>query len=166
MELAEPSIGAAVAKCASEGYRKVVVAPYFLARGRHITSDIPAMVAEAQKAHPEVSCVIAEPIGRGSLSYQKLPSGTSMMLPSGSAVDLSLKWCFLKASVQSAIAHCGPMRNALSCCAHLLGATLPFSMAADLHLIRSARTVFRATWRWVTMAASSCRAGPLDGGTD
>lgn len=63
MELAEPSIGAAVAKCVSEGYRKVVVAPYFLARGRHITSDIPAMVAEAQKAHPEVSCVIAEPIG-------------------------------------------------------------------------------------------------------
>ena len=63
MELAEPSIGAAVAKCAAEGYRKVVVAPYFLARGRHITSDIPAMVAEAQKAHPEVACVIAEPIG-------------------------------------------------------------------------------------------------------
>ncbi len=63
MELAEPSIGAAVAKCVAEGYKKVVVAPYFLSRGRHITSDIPAMVAEAQKAHPEVSCVIAEPIG-------------------------------------------------------------------------------------------------------
>ena len=63
MELAEPSIGAAVAKCASEGYKKVVVAPYFLSRGRHITSDIPAMVAEAQEAHPEVSCVIADPIG-------------------------------------------------------------------------------------------------------
>ena len=63
MELAEPSIGAAVAKCASEGYRKVVVAPYFLSRGRHITSDIPAMVAEAQRAHPEVSCVIGAPIG-------------------------------------------------------------------------------------------------------
>ena len=63
MELAEPSIGAAVAKCVSEGYRKVVVAPYFLSRGRHITSDIPAMVAEAQRAHPGISCVIADPIG-------------------------------------------------------------------------------------------------------
>ena len=63
MELAEPSIGKAVAKCASEGYKKVVIAPYFLSRGRHITTDIPAMVAEAQKAHPEVVCVIAEPIG-------------------------------------------------------------------------------------------------------
>jgi sirohydrochlorin ferrochelatase len=63
MELAEPSIGEAVAKCAAEGYKKVVIAPYFLSRGRHIITDIPAMVAEAQKAHPEVACVIAEPIG-------------------------------------------------------------------------------------------------------
>lgn len=69
MELAEPSIGAVVAKCAAEGYRKVVVAPYFLSRGRHITSDIPAMVAEAQKVHPEVSCVIAEPIGDIRLAH-------------------------------------------------------------------------------------------------
>lgn len=73
MELAEPSIGEAVAKCASEGYKKVVVAPYFLSRGRHITTDIPAMVAEAQKAHPEVSCVIAEPIGMSA----RLPSAYS-----------------------------------------------------------------------------------------
>ena len=69
MELAEPSIGEAVAKCASEGYKKVVIAPYFLSRGRHITTDIPAIVAEAQKAHPEVACVIAEPIGEISKAH-------------------------------------------------------------------------------------------------
>ncbi len=63
MELAEPSIGTAVAKCATAGCKKVVIAPYFLSRGRHITSDIPALVAEAQKAVPQVECVIAEPIG-------------------------------------------------------------------------------------------------------
>lgn len=63
MELAEPSIGTAVAKCATAGCKKVVIAPYFLSRGRHITSDIPALVAEAQRAVPQVQCVIAEPIG-------------------------------------------------------------------------------------------------------
>ena len=63
MELAEPSIGTAVAKIASAGCRTAVIAPYFLSRGRHITSDIPALVAEAQVAHPEVRCIIAEPIG-------------------------------------------------------------------------------------------------------
>ena len=63
MELAEPSIGTAVAKCASAGCKTAVIAPYFLSRGRHITSDIPALVAEAQLANPGVRCIIAEPIG-------------------------------------------------------------------------------------------------------
>ena len=72
MELAEPSIASAVAKCVSEGYKKVVVAPYFLSRGRHITSDIPAMVAEAQRAHPEIACVIADPIGVPSAATRSL----------------------------------------------------------------------------------------------
>ena len=66
MELAEPSIGTAVAKLASAGCRTAVIAPYFLSRGRHITSDIPALVADAQVAHPEVRCIIAEPIGAHS----------------------------------------------------------------------------------------------------
>lgn len=79
MELAEPSIGEAVAKCVSEGYKKVVVAPYFLSRGRHITTDIPAMVAEAQKAHPEVSCVIAEPIGMPSRLLSASTLGTAAL---------------------------------------------------------------------------------------
>lgn len=81
MELAEPSIGAAVAKCASEGYKKVVVAPYFLSRGRHITSDIPAMVAEAQKAHPGVACVIAEPIGAPCLACKHRCTSTHSTRP-------------------------------------------------------------------------------------
>lgn len=41
----------------------MVVAPYFLSRGRHIQEDIPALVAEAQQQFPGVTCQIAEPIG-------------------------------------------------------------------------------------------------------
>lgn len=63
MELAPPSIADAVGKCAVAGARKVVVAPYFLSRGRHITEDIPALVASAQADHPGVQCVVADPIG-------------------------------------------------------------------------------------------------------
>ena len=63
MELARPSIADAVGKCAAAGARKVVVAPYFLSRGRHITEDIPALVASAQADHPGVQCVVANPIG-------------------------------------------------------------------------------------------------------
>ena len=63
MEMASPSINAAVTDLASEGYREVVIVPYFLSPGRHITEDIPALVAEAQAHNAGVHCVLAETIG-------------------------------------------------------------------------------------------------------
>lgn len=41
----------------------MVVAPYFLSKGRHIQDDIPALVAAAQEQFPSITCSIAEPIG-------------------------------------------------------------------------------------------------------
>ncbi|KAL6763037.1 hypothetical protein V8C86DRAFT_2506010 [Haematococcus lacustris] len=63
MEIAEPTIEQAVGRCAAAGADTVVVAPYFLSRGRHIQEDIPALVKEAQAKHPAVTCVVADPIG-------------------------------------------------------------------------------------------------------
>ena len=63
MELAQPSIADAIAELASQGETDVVVVPYFLSPGRHITQDIPALVASAQEANPGVRCSIAGPIG-------------------------------------------------------------------------------------------------------
>ncbi|KAL4436131.1 hypothetical protein ABPG77_005579 [Micractinium sp. CCAP 211/92] len=70
MELAEPTIVQAVARCAAAGASRVIVAPYFLSRGRHVQHDIPELVAAAAAAHPGVECVIAEPIGIDSLMAQ------------------------------------------------------------------------------------------------
>lgn len=70
MEIAEPSIADAVGKCASAGAKKIVIAPYFLSRGRHIQEDIPALVAAAQEQHPGVECVVADPIGLDPLMAQ------------------------------------------------------------------------------------------------
>src|SRR5262245_13006811 len=46
MELAEPSIGAAFARCVEQGATLVVVFPYLLSPGRHWTEDIPRLAAE------------------------------------------------------------------------------------------------------------------------
>ncbi|KAL4422405.1 hypothetical protein ABPG75_008602 [Micractinium tetrahymenae] len=70
MELAEPTIEQAVARCVAAGASRVIVAPYFLSRGRHVQHDIPDLVAAAAAAHPGVECVIAEPIGIDSLMAQ------------------------------------------------------------------------------------------------
>ena len=65
MELAEPSIAAALARCVEQGARRVVVFPYFLAPGKHWHEDIPRLTAEAASAFGElgVSFVVAPPLG-------------------------------------------------------------------------------------------------------
>lgn len=66
MELAEPTIAQAFARCVAQGAKRIVVHPYFLAPGRHSTSDIPRMVAEAAAAHPGVAYSVTAPLGLDS----------------------------------------------------------------------------------------------------
>lgn len=70
MELAQPTIADAIAECVDAGADKVIVAPFFLSRGRHITEDIPALVEAAAAQHPGVQCVIADPLGTDELLAQ------------------------------------------------------------------------------------------------
>ncbi|MFW6060877.1 MAG: CbiX/SirB N-terminal domain-containing protein [Phycisphaeraceae bacterium] len=63
MELAEPSIATAFARCVQRGARRVVVAPYFLAPGKHWHEDIPELTAEAARQHPGVDYMVTAPIG-------------------------------------------------------------------------------------------------------
>lgn len=67
MEIAQPSILEAVTALARDGFKDIVLAPYFLSPGRHITQDIPALMAEAQRANPGIRCVLADPIGEHGL---------------------------------------------------------------------------------------------------
>lgn len=84
MELAAPSVQQAVAACVAAGARRVVIAPYFLSRGRHIQDDIPALVQAAQQLHPGVECVIAEPIGVDALMAQLIDNRVEAAAMAGS----------------------------------------------------------------------------------
>ncbi len=64
MELAPPSIMQAFDACVRQGVTRVVVHPYFLAPGRHSTTDIPRLVREAAAAHPGVAFHVTPPLGR------------------------------------------------------------------------------------------------------
>lgn len=63
MEIAEPTLAQAFAHCVERGAKRVVVVPYFLAPGRHSTSDIPRMSAEAAAPYPDVGFTVAQPLG-------------------------------------------------------------------------------------------------------
>jgi sirohydrochlorin ferrochelatase len=72
MELAEPSIAAAFARCVQRGAKLVVVFPYFLGPGRHWSEDIPRLVAEAAEPHAAagVRYLVTAPLGLHPLVMQ------------------------------------------------------------------------------------------------
>jgi sirohydrochlorin ferrochelatase len=63
MELAEPSIEQGFASCVRRGATEVVAFPYMLSPGRHSTSDIPHLVADAASAFPGVAYRVTPAFG-------------------------------------------------------------------------------------------------------
>ncbi|HUZ45400.1 MAG TPA: CbiX/SirB N-terminal domain-containing protein [Terriglobia bacterium] len=56
----QPEMGAAIAQAVKAGYRRVVVLPYFLTLGIHLRRDLPKLVAEARKKHPQVKIRVGQ----------------------------------------------------------------------------------------------------------
>jgi sirohydrochlorin ferrochelatase len=63
MELSEPTISQTFDACVADGADEIIVHPYFLFPGKHSTEDIPNMVREAAKKHPQVSYRVTAPLG-------------------------------------------------------------------------------------------------------
>lgn len=63
MELAQPTIAEGFAACVARGASEVVAVPYMLSPGRHSTSDIPRLVADAAAAFPTVTWRVASCLG-------------------------------------------------------------------------------------------------------
>jgi sirohydrochlorin ferrochelatase len=63
MELAEPSIDTAFARCVERGAKTVIVFPYFLLPGRHWNEDIPRLTAAASRRHAGVVFLVTAPFG-------------------------------------------------------------------------------------------------------
>lgn len=62
MELAEPSIAAAVSDCVLRGVSSIVCVPCFLARGRHVSEDIPRQFEAVLRLHPGLQFRMAAPL--------------------------------------------------------------------------------------------------------
>jgi precorrin-8X/cobalt-precorrin-8 methylmutase len=63
MQFVEPGIAAVLDACVAEGADRVVIHPFFLYAGVHVTKDIPAEIDEAKKRHEGVEFVYTEPLG-------------------------------------------------------------------------------------------------------
>lgn len=63
MELAAPTIAEGFSACVAAGATEVIAFPYMLSPGRHSTSDIPRLVADAAAAHPDVEWRVTPAFG-------------------------------------------------------------------------------------------------------
>ena len=63
MQFAEPDIASVIDECVAEGADRVVIHPFFLYSGIHVTKDIPALIKEARKRYDSIEFVYTEPLG-------------------------------------------------------------------------------------------------------
>lgn len=67
MELCGPSLPQVIDECVSAGAKSVSVQPLFLAPGKHASRDIPELVEDARRRHPEVQFELGRVIGADPL---------------------------------------------------------------------------------------------------
>ena len=63
LQFAEPGIMDTIRKAVNEGAKKVILHPFFLSPGMHVTKDIPGMIDEARRLYPNVKFIYTEPLG-------------------------------------------------------------------------------------------------------
>lgn len=63
LENGAPHVAAAIENCFSAGVRRLVVIPFFLLPGVHVTVDLPREIAAARQAFPSLQIVQADFLG-------------------------------------------------------------------------------------------------------
>lgn len=63
LQMAPPTLAAAVADCVQAGADRIVVQPFFLFPGAHVLQDIPEAVAELRRLYAHVEILLAPHLG-------------------------------------------------------------------------------------------------------
>ena len=82
LQFAKPDISEAIEECVKDGAKTLIIHPYFLSSGMHVTSDIPEIIDEAGQKHPEVEFIYTEPLGIHSkmaqVVYERIKTATGL----------------------------------------------------------------------------------------
>jgi sirohydrochlorin cobaltochelatase len=62
LELASPNLGEAVEQLARQGVRHILITPYFLTMGRHLTEDLPRLLDEIRPHYPDLTLRASPPL--------------------------------------------------------------------------------------------------------
>lgn len=63
LQFAKPVLSDTIKESVLNGAKKIIIHPYFLISGMHVTKDIPEMIKEAKRMYPDVEFIYTEPLG-------------------------------------------------------------------------------------------------------
>lgn len=63
LQLSSPSLRETIEACARKDAGRIVIVPFFMQSGAHVTRDIPALIEEARKKHPGVEILMTDFVG-------------------------------------------------------------------------------------------------------
>lgn len=83
LQFMEPDLKKVIGEAAAGGAEKIIVHPFLLSSGYHVTKNIPATIEKARQEFPGIEFVYTEPLG----SHEKLAEVVLERIRS--AIDLS-----------------------------------------------------------------------------
>ena len=63
LQYVPPTPQDALERCLAQNAKRIVIVPFFLQAGAHVTRDIPELVEGARKAHPDIEIVVTDFVG-------------------------------------------------------------------------------------------------------
>ncbi len=63
LQFQSPTLEDALEAAVKNGTKKVIIHPYFLSAGMHVTKDIPEVIEGFRKSSPDIQFVYTEPLG-------------------------------------------------------------------------------------------------------
>ncbi len=72
LEFMKPELRECVELLLAEGFERIVVLPMFIARGGHLKRDLPLLLEELQRCHPQAHFELAATIGEAESVVQAM----------------------------------------------------------------------------------------------
>jgi sirohydrochlorin ferrochelatase len=63
LQYVQPALPETLETCIRQGANSIVIVPFFMQAGAHVTRDIPDLVEKAKKRHPEVNIAVTDYVG-------------------------------------------------------------------------------------------------------
>jgi len=63
LQFKKPGVHEVIKDCIHSGAKRIIIHPYFLGSGVHVTKNIPEIIKEMKAAYPEVVFIYTKPLG-------------------------------------------------------------------------------------------------------